>query len=125
MLDLGKLGFEFTDKISAMNYCVKLASLMQDYRDDQQKMDNLLRLMYGPIEFDKERTTQLAQMLSNPDYSMIFLSSKLFEKDTFANTEPYYKVPYDKEPYSEEMKKAVYYPTIANDGLNLDLPPAN
>jgi insulysin len=52
--DLGKLGFEFTDKISPVNYCVQLADLMQNYRDQpDSQLDDILRLMYGPIEFDK------------------------------------------------------------------------
>ena len=66
--------------------------------------------MHGPIEFDKERTGQLALMLSDPDKTNIFLSSKSFENDTFAYKEPYYKVPYDKEPFSHQLHTAVFSP---------------
>ena len=126
MKDLGKLGFEFSDKYDPVAYCVSLASLMQDYRDEpDSELENLLRLMHGPIEFDKERTGQLALMLSDPDKTNIFLSSKSFENDTFAYKEPYYKVPYDKEPFSNQLQTAVFSPQILLNGLELALPPPN
>jgi len=65
-------------------------------------------------------------MLSNPANANIFLSSKSFEKDTFANQEYYYKVPYDRVPISEKLRKAIYSPTKADDDeLELGLPPVN
>jgi len=56
--------------------------------------------------------------------TIIFLSSKSFEDDNMEK-ERWYSVPWMKEKYSSERIEAMKNASAPDNGLKLDLPPAN
>lgn len=65
-------------------------------------------------------------MIAKPSNTLIFLASRSFKDDESLNmTTRYFLVNYSSEPIGGNLKKGVYFPSIANNGLLLDIPAPN
>ena len=71
--DLGKIKFEFQDKVDGVDYCVHLSSKMQHLEDS--KMDQLLRSNFVIDVFDHKKLNSVADVLVDPTKSNIILRS--------------------------------------------------
>jgi len=123
---LGQINFDFAAKGDSLQYCVSNAKTMISFKNDED-MAHLLRKKYGPQQFDKERTKEIAGLMASSENTLIFLSSKSFEGENMEK-ERWYNVPWMKEKYSTERiaaMKDTSAPDKSTNGLKLDLPPAN
>jgi secreted Zn-dependent insulinase-like peptidase len=66
----------------------------------------------------------VAEIMASSDNTLIFLSSKSFEGDNMEK-ERWYSVPWMKEKYTTERIEAMKNASAPDNGLKLDLPPAN
>jgi hypothetical protein len=73
-------------------------------------MQYLLRKNFGPLRFDKQRTKFYASLLAQPENSLIFMSSKEYEKPGLKLLEPWHKVKYEVEKYSEALSQKLNNP---------------
>jgi len=94
--------------------------------DDGEDQEYLLRNRFGPIEFDKEKTKELARLISDYRNTVVFFSSKSFEGNkTLNQKEKWYGFSYGSTKYSAKLKSALACPVISKSDLKLGLPPRN
>lgn len=98
--DLGKMQFEFQDKVNAVNYCVGLASKLQFY--DEAVTGEILRSEYILEEFNHEKLKSIAEELCNPAQMNILLRSKSFEGET-DQAEEWYGTKYKVQDVRQEL----------------------
>lgn len=107
-----------------MSYCIKLASNMHLFKNPEE-MSNLIRHSYMALEFDVNRTKELAGYLADPSNTMCFVTSQSFDVATLPLKEKWYNIDFSREKYSEDLLNKMKTPVVANNGKNLDLPPVN
>ena len=77
------------------------------------------------LEFDVNRTKELAGYLADPSNTMCFVTSQSFDVATLPLKEKWYNIDFSREKYSEDLLNKMKTPVVANNGKNLDLPPVN
>jgi len=54
---------------------------MQDYPNEETLMIHIIRSRYGIVEFDQKAIEEIAPLLQDASNTLVFLSSKSFEKE--------------------------------------------
>jgi len=121
---IGKIKFDFLDKSDPINYCVRLAERMHGFKNADD-MGHLISHSYTADFFDKERCSEFAKLLSDPSNTLTFVTSQSFDVKDLPEQQKWYKIDYKSEPYSESFLALMKNPVVAENGLKLDLPPAN
>ena len=85
----------------------------------------MIRSRYIADDFDKDRTVQMAGLLSNPANCIALVSSKSFDDAELPNHEYWYRFDYSLEKFDETLLEQLNNPEVADNGKKLDFPPAN
>ena len=77
-----------------------MASTMQIFEGED--LEQLIRHLYGIQEFDKERITQLIELINDPKNLNIYIRSKSYESVSIQE-DPWYKTKYLREPFNDDL----------------------
>jgi insulysin len=123
---IGEIEFDFLDKSSPVNYCVRLASKMQIFSEPENVAD-LIRHMYVVDQLDKERIEQMSSLIVDPNNANIYMRSKSFEgkPEVVPIEDQWYGTKYGKAKFDEKLLKLMKEPNVPPSRKRLDLPPAN
>jgi len=104
---LGKMQFEFQDKMNPVSYCVGLSSKMQTM--DDANVDQILRSQFIIDEFDHEKLMAISAELCDPTKLNVMLRSKAFEEET-DQVEEWYQTKYKVEDFGEQLLQKMKSP---------------
>jgi secreted Zn-dependent insulinase-like peptidase len=120
---IGKIKFDFSEKVGPMAYAQTLAALMKQFTTPED-IPHMLRQRYISDEFDKARVQELSEIMADHKNTLIFLSTKKFEDKDLNKHEEWYNIDYASDPYSSELLKKIIEPCKDN-GKKLGLPVPN
>jgi len=64
-------------------------------------------------------------LIADPSNTMCFVTSQSFDKESLPIQDPWYKVDFSREKYSDDLLAKMKKPAVADNGKKLDLPPVN
>lgn len=108
---IGTIRFDYADKGSAIDYCVKMTKYMQHF-STLEDIPQIIRHRYIADVFDKERVQQMAAEIANPANTLVFFASKSFDDSELPLKEKWYKIDYSSQKFSDEMISSLKQPVI-------------
>ena len=115
-----KIGFNFKDKESPMNYTMSLSERMHYF-----PIEEVVRLNYLMEDFNPDLIKGVLRSLT-ADNMRVYLSSKDVEKDC-DSAEKWYGTKYSCKPFTSEYRQMFENPGVSasKSGKTLNLPPTN
>jgi secreted Zn-dependent insulinase-like peptidase len=89
-----------------------------------EDVENIIRKSYEIDHFDKERTQEMLNLVSDPTQCNIYIRSKKFEGKTDKEA-PWYSTKYSSEKFSEDLLNKMNNPSCDQSEKKLEIPPPN
>lgn len=104
----GQLKFAYQDRCKPLDQCTKIAAKLGKINDED--VPNIFKHSYVREKFDKEGVRELADMFSQPDRLLIFVSSKNFEKEGSMQYEQWMLTKFKVETIEGDLLKMIESP---------------